>query len=74
MHCDGAMRIYSDEELNRRLDYHVKDTEARKVGKRVKIFQYESNENMGIEIDHDTFCQLTINFFVWNDDVQLYFH
>ncbi len=72
-HCDGAIRIYSNNELSNRAKFHVKDAEVRKVGKRIKIFQYESKENMDKEIDQDTFCQLVTNFFVWNDDVQLYF-
>lgn len=74
IHCDGAIRIYSDSELNNRLKFHVKSPEVRKVGKRVKIFQYENNENNGKEIDHDVFCQLATNYFVWNDDVQKYFN
>lgn len=72
-HCDGAIRIYSDYELNNRVNFHVRDTEARKIGKRIKIFQYENKDNMDKEIDQDTFCQLVINFFVWNDDIQSYF-
>jgi len=73
-HCDGAIRIYSDYELNNRANYHVKDPDVRKVGKRIKIFQFESKDNMDKEIDQDMFCQLVTNFFVWNDDVQLYFN
>ena len=74
IHCDGAMRVYSDYEFKSRLNFHAKDPEVRKVGKRVKIFQYESNENECKEIDKDTFCQLATNFFVWNNDVQVYFN
>lgn len=74
IHCDGAIRLYSDYELESRSNFHVKVPEVRKIGKRVKIFQYESNENHEKELDQDTFCQLATNFFVWNDDVQRYFN
>ena len=74
IHCDGALRVYSDFELQNRLKFHVKESEVRKVGNRVKIFQYESSENNDKEIDQDTFCQIATNFFVWNDDVQQYFN
>lgn len=74
IHCDGALRVYSNHDLKSRSNYHVKDSEARKVGKRVKIFQYDSKENNNKEIDQNTFCQLVVNFFVWNDDVQYYFN
>ncbi len=70
-HCDGAIRIYSDYELNNRIKYHVKDSNVRKAGKRIKIFQFESNCN---GIDQDMFCQLVTSFFVWNDDIQKYFN
>lgn len=72
-HCDGAIRVYSDDELNDRANYHVKDAKVRKAGKRIKIFQYESSENQNKEIDQDIFCHLAKAFFVWNDDVQFYF-
>lgn len=73
-HCDGAIRVYSEDELNNRSGFHIKDAEVRKVGKRIKIFQYESKDNKDKEIDQDTFCQLATNFFVWNKDVQMYFN
>jgi hypothetical protein len=74
IHCDGALRVYSECELLNRLRFHVKESEVRKVGARIKIFQYNSNENDGKEIDQDAFCQLVISFFIWNDDVQEYFN
>ncbi len=73
-HCDGAIRYYSEDELQYRSDYHVKDPEVRKIGKRIKIFGFESNDNDNKEIDQDTFCTLAVNFFVWNNDVQKYFN
>jgi len=73
-HCDGAIRFYTQEEFNNRSSFHIKDTEVRKAGKRIKIFQYESKENNNKEIDQDTFCLLATNFFVWNADVQTYFN
>ena len=39
IHCDGAIRIYSESELADRMRFHVRSSDVRKVGKRVKIFQ-----------------------------------
>ncbi|WP_396149827.1 hypothetical protein [Flavobacterium sp.] len=68
IHCDGAIRIYTKEELEHRLQYHVRKAEVRKVGKRIKIFQLDEN------IDQDTFVLLITNFMVWNYDVLKYFN
>jgi len=73
-HCDGAIRVYSEDELEFRSKKHVKDPEVRKAGKRIKIFQFESNDNLKKEISQDTFCHLATNYFVWNEDVQKYFN
>ncbi len=73
-HCDGAIRIYDEFEIESRHKFHVRQAEARKVGKRIKIFQFESKENHGKEIFQDDFCLLAVNFFVWNPDVQNYFN
>ena len=73
-HCDGAIRYYTDEELKNRLKFQVKDPEARKTGKRIKIFQFDSKENGGFELDQSSFSDLAINFFVWNNDVIEYFN
>lgn len=67
-HCDGAIRIYTDFELKYRLNYHVRNPEARKIGKRIKIFQLDEN------IDQDAFALLITNFMVWNHDVINYFN
>lgn len=67
-HCDGAIRVYSDLELKYRLDYHVRNPEVRKIGKRIKIFQLDEN------IDQEAFALLVTNFMVWNHDVIKYFN
>jgi hypothetical protein len=72
-HCDGAIRVYSDDELFERSECHIKDTDARKTGKRLKIFQFESKESNNLEIEKDAFIQLVKSFFVWNYDVDMYF-
>lgn len=72
-HCDGAIRVYSDDELFERSKCHIKDTDARKTGKRLKIFQFESKESNNLEIEKDAFIQLVKSFFVWNYDVDMYF-
>lgn len=64
-HLDGAIRIYTNDEINTRVNCHVKD--IGKVGKRIKIFQVNS------EIDIELWSNLVASFFVWNDDVFKYF-
>ncbi|MCX2680753.1 hypothetical protein OOZ15_12440 [Galbibacter sp. EGI 63066] len=73
-HCDGAIRFYTEEELANRVRYQVKDPDARKVGKRIKIFQFDSKDNNDVELGQDDFCDLAVNFFVWNQDVMNYFN
>lgn len=68
IHCDGAIRFYSDEEYQYRLNYHVRNPEVRKIGNRVKIFQIDE------AIDEDLFMRLATNFFVWNEDAIGYFN
>lgn len=67
-HCDGAIRIYNENELVDRMRFHVRSADARKVGKRVKIFQ--TNDFL----THEEFSQLVMSFFVWNQDVFSYFN
>jgi len=67
IHCDGAIRIYNEEELSKRMDVHVRNPEVRKVGARVKIFQ--TNDIL----DNEDFTKLITCFFVWNEDVWNYF-
>lgn len=73
-HCDGAIRFYTKEELARRVQFQVKDPEARKVGRRIKIFQFDSKDNNNVELGKEDFCDLAVNFFVWNNDVINYFN
>lgn len=73
-HCDGAIRVYENHELESRKGFHVRQADVRKVGKRVKIFQFDSKDNQDNELSQDDFSQLAVNFFVWNSDVQEYFN
>ncbi|KUO64812.1 MAG: hypothetical protein APF83_14150 [Lutibacter sp. BRH_c52] len=73
-HCDGAIRVYNDTEIDTRKNYHVRQPEVRKVGKRLKIFQFDSKDNQNLELTQDHFSELAVNFFVWNHDVQRYFN
>lgn len=65
LHADGAIRIYSHEELTQREKKHVRN--SGKSGVRVKVFQVDG------EINRDDWCSLVAAFFVWNSDVQKYF-
>lgn len=67
IHCDGATRIYNESELNRRILFHVRNAEARKVGRRIKIFQ--TND----VLNQQDFSRLVVSFFVWNEDIRMYF-
>jgi len=64
-HFDGAIRIYSKDEIKMRKDLHVKD--IGKIGKRIKIFQIDS------EIEIEKWSNVAASFFVWNSDVIKYF-
>jgi hypothetical protein len=74
MHCDGAIRIYDDYEIKSRSNFHLRHAEIRKIGERIKIFQFDSKDNHNKELIQDDFCQLVVNFFVWNHDVLDYFN
>ncbi|WP_394708113.1 hypothetical protein [uncultured Bacteroides sp.] len=67
IHCDGAIRIYNKAELDNRMRIHVKSVDARKVGKRVKIFKTNDILN------NQDFSKLVVSFFIWNDDLLSYF-
>lgn len=73
-HCDGAIRIYDKQELQNRSKFHIRNSEVRKIGKRIKIFQYDSKDNDGRELTKEIFSLLAVNFFVWNEDVVNYFN
>lgn len=66
MHCDGAVRFYNLEELETRNKLHLKDSGARKMGKRIKIFRIDDI------LEQSLFTQLVSSFYVWNDDVNNY--
>jgi hypothetical protein len=67
-HCDGAIRKYNQYEYQERLNFHVRNAEVRKTGKRVKIFQADQ------DIDKFDFMKLITSFMVWNQDVFDYFN
>lgn len=48
--------------------FHVRSSDVRKVGKRVKIFQ--TNDSL----TQEEFSHLVMSFFVWNQDVVSYFN
>ena len=68
IHCDGALRFYSNSELEHRKKYHVRQGEVRKVGKRIKIFQIDE------PISQQLFMNLATSFLVWNEDAVDYFN
>lgn len=63
VHCDGAMRIFDEHELENRLNCHLKQPEVTKIGKRIKLFNIKSTLSIREVIS------LTCNFFVWNTDI-----
>lgn len=73
-HCDGAIRIFTEKEFVSRCKHHIRDPEVRKIGKRIKIFQYDSKYNLNKELSKNLFSLLAVNFFVWNEDVLNYFN
>ena len=64
-HCDGAIRVYSAQELVYRYQAHVR--QIGKIGKRIKAFL------VGSEITAEEWISLVCTFYVWNNDVQNYF-
>jgi hypothetical protein len=67
-HCDGAIRLYTQDELEYRGRYHIKDAEVRKIGRRIKLFQGDN-----LKMSTEDFTLLARSFFVWNNDVHQYF-
>lgn len=67
IHCDGALRVFDGESLNKRLRYHIKNPEATKMGKRIKLFLINDT------LDNIEFSLLGQTFFKWNDDLRHYF-
>lgn len=66
VHCDGAIRIYNFDGLESRKNLHLKDSETRRMGKRIKIFRIDDI------LEQSLFTQLISSFYVWNDDVNNY--
>jgi hypothetical protein len=65
IHLDGALRIYTGQELVGRTSSHVRA--VGKAGTRTKLFRIDK------PIDREAFADLVSTYFVWNDDVQRYF-
>lgn len=63
-HIDGALRIYSSDEWQRRRNDHVRN--IGKIGKRIKIFKLDG------DFPREVFCDLIPAFFVWNNDIYKY--
>jgi hypothetical protein len=65
-HTDFAARFYDPAGLDARCDRHLKDLD--KVGIRVKLFRTDTSLSV------DTWADLVVSAFVWNDDVKDYFN
>ena len=65
IHCDGATRIYSTQEIEERYTTHVRN--IGKIGKRVKIFQTD------FDIPTIDWVSLISAFYIWNMDIERYF-
>ncbi len=65
IHCDGAIRIYSIQEIEQRYTTHVRN--MGKIGKRVKIFQTD------FDIPTIDWVSIVLAFYVWNMDIEKYF-
>jgi hypothetical protein len=64
-HFDGALRLYTGQQLEDRLTAHVR--KAGKTGVRRKIFRIDE------PISRDAFSLIAQAFFVWNRDLATYF-
>jgi hypothetical protein len=64
-HFDGALRIYTAEQLETRHQKHLRS--AGKMGLRRKIFRTDK------PIEREAFSLIAQAFFVWNDDLARYF-
>ena len=65
VHFDGALRIYTGEQLRERQKQHVRN--AGKAGTRIKIFRIDK------PLERDAFSLVAQAFFVWNTDLATYF-
>ncbi|MDP1763814.1 MAG: hypothetical protein Q8L07_07980 [Sediminibacterium sp.] len=75
-HCDGAIRYYTEEEFEKRVNEHIKSNAVTRIGKRVKVFQIDvpKDELPNTPVTHQHFLDLVTSFFVWNHDVLKYFN
>jgi hypothetical protein len=64
VHADGALRLYSENELGSRAQVHLR--RGGKMGTRAKVFAANGR------IEREAWCRLVAAFFVWNADVQAY--
>jgi hypothetical protein len=65
VHFDGALRIYTLEQLASRGATHIRN--AGKCGTRVKLFNFVN------PIRREAFLDLAAAYYVWNEDVQACF-
>ena len=64
-HADGSIRIYSKNDLENRIQTHVR--KIGKIGVHVKLFEING------EISQKKWSELVQNFFIWNEDIRDYF-
>jgi hypothetical protein len=64
-HFDGALRIFTPEEIGLRHSLHVR--KGGKLGVRKKVFRTDA------PIERNAFSVIAQAFFVWNKDVRRYF-
>lgn len=75
-HCDGAIRFYTEEEYNKRVESHIKSNVVTRIGTRIKVFQIDvpKDEVTSEPVTHRHFINLVTSFFVWNHDILEYFN
>lgn len=64
-HFDGALRLYTDAELQDRSSQHLRN--AGKQGTRIKVFRTDAS------VPRECFSRIAQAFFIWNRDVVSYF-
>lgn len=65
-HCDGSIKIYEDEEFLSRNSIHLKNKNAKDLGRYFKIFRCDG------EISTDNFTSLITSYFLRNEDISNY--
>jgi hypothetical protein len=66
VHLDGALRLYTSDELENRCSRHVRN--SKKCGLRKKIFRTQR------PVSRDQLSEIAQAFYVWNEDVRGYFY